>query len=558
MAIVTPTGMARLGNIFFYRLVRELAAPQEKVLNLYAATIDRIIRLDDRMLQTGIHLAAGADGLTPAEVADELAEIETSPQPAMSKTASRATDILKAAWTHILLDQEHAASVTIDGAKPWLLDFLQEWFLAQSERIEQIGGAPALTAQVLRRAGVAVAFWPLYLSPHQAQTFDAGLEGLVVNDTGFATRFIGGLGNPGHPEIHNYAIEFETGAAFHLQGSAEAALERKAAEGDRTLVISPGYFFFDPAGRVIQSRRPPSFPYHLLSQQPFDPRQAGRIAQIVGEYRRLFIGGLQMVQDPACQQSLELDLRALRAAGATIHSEIPGIPATPWYLKVLRDYVPSAGVNMQALESLARSVQDHLGEEARGETPPPRLSAPDLRYDYQARLLCWLACELNLERLHGHSQELSLVARRAPVTDAEMEAEVAALMFATQQVINRAADRAPAGALGVPEQTDLPESNLKKYVDACAMCAFLAERERLTDVLDRGWFDYRFDWRGRPQVFKVAIVPTAALRGRMPGLRWVGAGDTVSAVSFVYSRFRTNYPGDKPDMLHAGTVGGAH
>ncbi len=548
MPVITPAGMARLGNIFFHRLVRELAAPEDKVLNLYAATIDRIIRLDDGMLQTGIRLAAGADGLTPAEVGDELLEIEASPQPALARTASRATDFLKAAWTHILLDQEHAASVTIDTAKPWLLDFLHEWFRAQPEHIEQIGGAPALTAQVLRRTGVSVAFWPLYLSPHQAQTFDAGLEGLVVSETGFATRALSDLGNAGHPEIHNYALEFETGAAFHLKGSNGPALEKRAEEGDRTLVISPGYFFFDPAGRVILNRRPPSFPYHLLSQQPFDPRQAGRIAALVSEYHRLFLGGLQTVQDPACQQSLELDLRALRAAGATLHSEIPSIPATPWFLQMLRDYVPSIGVNMQALESLARAVQDHLGGEARADYPP-RLSAPDLRNEYQVRLACWLACELNLERLHGHSQELSLVARRAPVSDAEMDAEVAALMFATQQVINRAADHAPAGALGVPEQTGLPESNLKKYVDACAMCAFLAEWERLPDVLDRSWFDYRFEWRGQPQSFKVAIVPTAALRGRMAGLRWVGAGDTVSAVSFVYSRFHTRYPGGKPEPM---------
>jgi ADP-dependent phosphofructokinase/glucokinase len=552
MPLLVQADLDRKLRIWFYRLIGIEPTPSGKsVLSLYVSSIDRILRLNNDLLKEGIRLAAACDGCSEDDIIDALGAILCGAAPRKGM-AIRAVHVLEALVARIQDGSTAGDRVRIDKTALPVLDFLNSWFcLPANPQQEQPGGAPAIIAQVLTQleeqalsnSGIteepAVVLWTTYHSKKQAALFAEKVKFLkIADECHFSAEPIRQVGRSDHPELRNYPLEFAAGARFELVHSDGRTWAMTAKRSDRVIAIASEYRFYDvSSGDVKAGPAPRSIPRHILAEDPW--LGPACVAEVAQAYRYWILGGLHIVSDRAAQASLEGDLAKI-PPGVTIHVEIAGPQISPWFQQVLRKYVNSVGVNIDDLAGLVRCV---AANEPGPGAPPPSSLAPGLKDEYLLRLALWLACALGQERVYIHGLALDYVVRR-DATDEMMNREVYADLLAKTAVVNRA--RAVSVAARPAALYGLPLSNLVAFIDVCAQRAFpvasWATLESLSEfeaILDCGWFDEVFVWQERSVPFRVAVVPVGLFRLDPRNLLFVGAGDTSSAVSFVFGCFTT-------------------
>lgn len=550
MPLLVNADFDRQLRIWFYRLVSatSVGPTGKSILSLLVSSVDRLILLDNDLMndlmRQAIDLAARHDRCSPDDVVDALCKITDGTPIPKGRRATRATHILEALVARMVYGKSAEDRVRIDPNVPQVLDFLHDWFQCVVQQVEQPGGAPAIIAQRLAQLGEPnVVLWVPYLSEKQAAVFDPQVRFLnLAQDCKYAAQSIQTAGRPDDPEIRNYSLEFSKGASFEFKRPDGSSCSAVASASDRVIAISPGYLFFDALSShvdVTKSLAAPPRVDHLLSRDPqLGPSCAAQVAQ---DYKWWFVGGLHSVSQP-CQPTLEADLRQV-PPDVTLHVEIAGPDISLWFQHVLRQCVNSIGVNVDDIRKLAERIVANGTPHAQ---PPLFSGLSDLENEYFLRLAFWLACELDLERVYVHGLKLDYVVRRE-ASDAEMHQEVVADLLAKTVVMNSFRG---ASVRARPYSTEsIPRNNLESFIDLCEQRAYptqpvaptLESLENFTrSVLDRGWFSDVFVYDGKEIKFRVAIIPVALFRLYPPGgLKIVGAGDTTSAVSFVFGCFTT-------------------
>jgi ADP-dependent phosphofructokinase/glucokinase len=546
MPLLIQAELERKLRWWFYRLASTSPPdkPTEKpILSLFVSTVDRIIRLDNNLIHWAIELAAQYDECPQDDVINALCNIINGSHIPWGRPATTATHVLEALIARIIHQSQADDRVRIDPDAGQVLDFLNEWFQCQSpdQQPEQPGGAPAIIAEMLTQLGEQnVGLWTAYHSQKQASVFDPEVKFLAIDDQcNHVVRRIHNVGRSEDPEIRNYPMEFAKGTEFEFKQSDGSTCSISASASDRVIAISPGYRYFDPSsGRVHTGNIPLDIAHILVANPHQGPTCASQVAQ---DYKYWIVSGLHKANE-ANQQTLESDLQQV-PPDVTIHVEISGPNISRWFQRVLRQYVNSVGVNADDLERLVQKVSSN---EPPNASPPYRPNTPDLQEEYLLRLALWLACELNLERVYVHGLKLDYIVRRH-ASDDEMDQEVRADLLAKLVVTNRARDVGisdrPARVLG------MPVSNLETFIELCSLRSFPLQEGRgwatleglpeFEHILDRGWFDDRFECQGRFVDFRVAVIPVALFRLDPVVLKFVGAGDTTSAVSFLFGCFTT-------------------
>ena len=534
---------------YHYAAAQQLLEPptEKPILSLYVSTIDRIIRVDDRILQRGVGLAAKHDGRSEDSV---LSDIKTLVEMgnAHERRASTATQILGALIARMISPSQASGRVRIEADAVEVLDFLDEWFRNQSpdSQREQPGGAPAIIAQVLTKLGEPdVALWTPYHSQNQAKVFDKEVKFLVVDDQGsYATEPIRQVGRTHDPEVRNYSLEFAKGsfALGHPQGTTQTI---ESSVSDRLIAISPGYRFFTPTSGAVVANDSPADIAHLLSTSP--QRGPSFAKQVAEHYKYWILGGLHKVSDPELQRELESSLQQV-PSDVTVHVEVAGPGIHPWFQDVVRRYVDSIGVNVTDLQKLVETMVRNQPN----VSTPPQCTFPDenLQREYCLRLAFWLACELDLARVYAHGLELDFLVRRndprfGSVSGDEMHREAQADLWAKIAVTNRARGAKPSAPPS--EAYGLQRKHIRWLAAVINLRAYPLQQggEWITaegkyaaeDIWDRGWFDDRFEHNEQSIPFRAAVVPVAQFRSEPADLTFVGAGDTSSAVSFVFGCF---------------------
>jgi hypothetical protein len=543
-------------RIWFHRLAGiRLRATGKSTLCQYLSTIDRIVPLSTDLLQRAIPLAAKYDGCSKEEIENALCDIVEG-SAAARDAATKAVHVLEALVARIARGSDAPDRVRVAASALHVLDFLNEWFKGCASQPDrrcqgQLGGAPAVMAQAVTRLEVAghqatpgsarpkVALWTFYHSKRQASVFDSIVEFLQIEEQCvFSTIRAIDAGREGDPEVVNYSIEFEKDFRLELHSSRYGACTVTAGCSDRVIAIAPGYRFYNKDGSVDRGRVPRSVPLHLVAADPW--RGPSCVVEVAQDYKYWIIGGVQGVSDAVAQQSLAGDLQRIPPE-VTLHVEIAGPSPSPWFVDMLRKYVNSAGVNIDDIVKLTQMIA-----ESNPDLPPRPVAspAPDVMRDYRLRLAFWLLCALDLERVYVHGLELDFVARRH-ASDGDMSREVTGDLLAKNATANRARGVHPAGR---PASTfGFSTSTLEAFVEVCAQRAYpvknsWATREGQSEfeaILDCGWFGDTFDYGGELVSCRVAIVPVGLFRVPPCGLRFVGAGDTTSAVSFVFGCFTT-------------------
>lgn len=562
MPFIQPADLARQSRLWFHRLITVEPSPTGKsVLCLYVSSLDRIVRVDDDLLKQGIVLAAQYDGCTEAEGIDALCDIlDGGALP--SGRVTKAVHVLAALIARVKRGSQAADRVRIDKSALPVLNFLNKWFQCQppDRQRELPGGAPAIIAQVLtqleaqalKRVGAGgeppVALWTTYHSKRQAEIFDESVKFLKIDaDCRPEAAPIRDAGDVADPELRNYPMEFAKGTEFTLSRSDGRTYSALARGSDRVIAIAPEYRFYDETSGDLAARSAsPSLPLHLLAADPW--LGPACTAEVAADYRYWILGGLHAVDDPQAQASLAADLDQV-PRNVTLHVEIAGPQVSAWFQQMLACHVNSVGVNIDDLASLVVCV---AANDPALDPPPSRPLAPDLEREYMLQLALWLACALDQERVYIHAMALDYVVRRAAETDA-MNREVVADLLAKKTVV----DRARAAGLGARPDREYgyPDSTLLAYVDVCAQHAYpvtgwatLANSAKFKAILDDGWFDDTYVYREQEVPFKVAVVPVGLFRLDPGNLLFVGAGDTSSAVSFVFGCFTT--AGSKRQPAH--------
>lgn len=543
MPLLTQADLERTMRAWFYRLVLtgQSSEPTNRaILSLFVSTVDRVIQLDPDAMQTAVQLAAKYDGCPQEEV---VAAIEQAALHGIARghRATKGTHVLQAVVARMAHQSKAEDRVRIDPEASDVFDFLDAWFTSQpsDRRQEQPGGAPAVIAHVLAQLGeLNVALWTAFLSQGQANMFDERVKFLAIDDQHqYSIKDIHEAGRSGDPEIRNYSLEFAKGAQFVFERPGVSTTRViSTAASDRVIAISPGYRFFDQTGRVDidRSRAIPAGISHILAADP--QRGPSCAAQVAQDRSSWVIGGLHHVSNPAEQLALESDLRQV-PPNVTIHVEIPGSDISPWFHQVLQRYVDSIGVNVDDIERLAQAM---VNNELTHINPPEPI--PEFQHEYFLRLAFWLACELDIERVYVHGLQLDYIVRRHASGD-KMDQEVRADLLAKTVVANRAraarvVDR-PSRLFG------LSASNLESFIEVCSLRAFPIESKwaalenlpAFERILRQGWFKDTFDYQDQEIAFLVGVIPVALFRLDPGGLKFVGAGDTTSAVSFVFGQF---------------------
>jgi ADP-dependent phosphofructokinase/glucokinase len=545
MILLVQPDFERLQRIWLSKLVKAwppLTPTNKSILSLYVSTVDRIIRLDKGQMQKAIESALVHDRCLKDDVIDALGRAKKQGIIPKGRLARTATHILENLVARMHYQAQAADRVRVDQDALEVLNFLNGWFRSQREdhRKEQVGGAPAIIAQVLTELREPnVVLWTAYHSQNQAKVFNTKMKFLVIDELGNLLPLpIRDVRKPEDPEVRNYPIEFAQGTEFVLEKGDGTTVSIAASNSDRVIAISPGYRFFDDDGYVDKTITPADIA-HILAHDP--QHGPSHVAEVAKEYKYWIIGGLHKVEEQACQGTLESDLR-LVPPDVSIHVEIPGPDISPWFQQVLRRYVHSVGVNIDDIEQL---VQKTSSNEPPRTNPPPPSSTPDIREEYLLRLALWLACEFDLERIYVHGLELDYIVRRIDASDDdidhEMDQEVHADLLAKAVVANRA--RSVGIVSQPPDQYGLPARNLIALIEVCFLRAYPTQPQgwitfedlpAFKPILDRGWFKDTFNYQGQQVDYRVAIVPVALFRIDPGGLKFVGAGDASSAVSFVF------------------------
>ncbi|MCB0167447.1 MAG: hypothetical protein KDI79_24670 [Anaerolineae bacterium] len=549
MPLLFQADLTRTLRIWFYRLVNASAPgePTKKsILSLYVSTIDRMIRLDNDLMQKAIALAARHDRCSQDDVLNALCHIMDGSNIPMGRPATTATHLLEALMARIAHRSQADDRVRVDPNALPVFDFLHEWFQSQSsdQQREQAGGAPAIIAQVLTQLGEPnVALWTAYHSQNQASVFDSEVKFLVIDDQGHSIKqSIHSAGRPKDPEVRNYSMEFAKGCRFEFNRSDGMICSISASASDRVIAVAPGYRFFNPSsGNVNTENTPPDIAHILAADPQQGPSCAAQVAQ---NYKHWIIGGLHNVKEQAYQRTLESDLQQM-PPDVTIHVEISGPEISSWFQHVLSRYVNSVGVNVDDIERLVKKVSSN---KLACTNPPVPPSTSDLQEEYFLRLAFWLACELDLERVYVHGLKLDYVIR-CHASDDNMNQEVHADLLAKTVVTNRARN---LGVTNRPYSTlGMSTSNLEAFIEVCRLRSFplqetatgkwatLEGLPEFESILDRGWFDDAFEYRDKQIDFRVAVIPVALFRLDPGGLNFVGAGDTTSAISFIFGCFAT-------------------
>jgi len=545
MILLVQPDFERLQRIWLSKLVKAwppLTPTNKSILSLYVSTVDRIIRLDKDQMEKAIELALVHDRCLKDDVIDALGRAKEQGIVPKGRLARTATHILENLVARMHYQAQAGDRVRVDQDASEVLRFLNGWFKSQREdhRKEQAGGAPAIIAQVLTELREPnVVLWTAYHSQNQAKVFDPKVIFLVIDELGnLLPSPVRDVGKPGDPEVRNYPIEFAQGTEFVLEKGDGTAVSVAVSNSDRVIAISSGYQFFNADGSVNEAIAPADIA-HILTHDP--QHGPSFVAEVARAYKCWIIGGLHQVEEQTCQRTLESDLR-LVPPDVAIHVEIPGPDISPWFQQVLRRYVKSAGVNVDDIERLVQKVSTN---EPPRTNPPAPPSTADIREEYSLRLAFWLACELHLERVYVHGLELDYIVRRIDVsdddTDHEMDQEVHAGLLAKAVVANRARG---VGLVSRPlDQFGLPARSLIAFIKVCFLRAYPTQPQgwitfedlpAFKPILDRGWFKDTFNCQGRRVDYRVAIVPVALFRIDPGDLKFVGAGDTTSAVSFVF------------------------
>jgi len=523
-------------------------APTEKpILSLYVSTIDRIIRVDDHILQHGVGLAAKHDGRSEDSVLSDINTL-TEMGHVHERSARTATQILGALIARMISPSQASGRVSIEADAVKVLDFLDEWFSSQSPDYQraQPGGAPAIVAQVLTQLGEPdVVLWTPYHSQNQAKVFDEKVKFLLVDDQGrYSPQPIQRVGRTGDPEVRNYSLEFAKGL-FELGHPHGTPRTIESTVSDRLIAISPGYRFFCPASGSVVADDLPADIAHLLAASPLQgPSFAKQVAQ---HYKYWILGGLHKVSDPRLQRELESSLQQV-PSDVTIHVEVAGPGIHPWFQDVVCRYVDSIGVNVTDLQELVETMVRNQPN----VSTPPQCTSPDenIQREYYLRLAYWLACELDLARVYAHGLELDYLVRRSDprfgsVSSDEMHREAQADLLAKVAVTNRARGANPSARPFA--SYGLQRKHIRWLAAVINLRAFPLQQDgewitpegryAAEDLWDKGWFDDQFEHKDQSIPFRAAVVPVAQFRSDPADLTFVGAGDTSSAVSFVFGGY---------------------
>ena len=523
--LFSPAYFTQLARWWLLKLV--LAAPPvepkgKHILSLFVGVIDRIIPIDNNTLNQAVPLAARHDKISSHDVITALKTVLTPPSPVIS-IAHTATEVLEALILRMANGAMARDRVTIDPAGRAVLDFLNEWFLLLATREQQPGGAPSIFAQVLSQMDEPnVALWLPYLSILQAGLFDDRVRFLKIEPTGAYSRIpIRSAGRLGDPEVINYAMEFGAGPECALQVGTSSMLLPGTLGPDRVIALAP----------------PPPAINHIVAADLLTGRSS--VKEVAETYSHWLLVGIHKV-DTAQQATVEDDIRNI-PKGVTLHVEIATKTVSAWQHHILHEYVNSASANMDDIEEIAQNLKKNAPED---DTCPGRPDSPDMHFNYLLDLAIWIASKLDMERFYVHGLKLDFVLRQKNASDQEMAAEVSADLLAKSVVMSRARNIPLSSP--PPPSVGLGNNTLNDYINLCFLrvthlgpaggITTLSIPQSLRDVLYRGWFDDISDLNGR---FRVAVVPVALFQSEPPGLRFVGAGDTTSAVSFIYSGFQT-------------------
>jgi ADP-dependent phosphofructokinase/glucokinase len=555
MMLLTHAHMRDLLRVWFYWYTK--SSPPDNtgkaILSLYVSTIDRIMKVDSNLINQGIAWAARYDLETKLHRSPDQAEIDHEVNEIIDalvnagehniprgQKATAARHILEALIARMMHDpQESEGRIPLSSDALYILDFLEQWSQEGTQLSEQVGGASAVAADVLTKLNEKVVLWTAWHSSFQATRFDPRVQFLVIHPDGtFSTRPAWEFRRVEDPEIRNYSLEFVDNPCFTLyrpEGET-ATLTAPERKSDRIVATSPGYRYFDPVtGKVDRERTAPSISHILAADPVHGPSVAG---QLTVAYPYWFLSGLHSVWDAECQASLEEDLRQVPPQ-TTIHVEIGSAKTPDWYVHTLKHMINSAGINLDDLDKFVTLVDETLQPVTR---PPIADDLPDLAL----RRLIWLACVLNLERLYAHGLTVDYLVRRQ-ATDKEMKQEVQAILLAKIEATNRARSakmgERPYRTFGVGA------SNLADFADILQVVAYpsfavgptLEDLQEFMAILRCGWFNCdSVVCDDDEQTWKTAVIPVGLFRKDPPGLKWVGSGDTVSALSFIFGCFKTH------------------
>jgi hypothetical protein len=107
--------------------------------------------------------------------------------------------------------------------------------------------------------------------------------------------------------------------------------------------------------------------------------------------------------------------------------------------------------------------------------------------------------------------------------------------------------RAEGNSFEAPPSRGFGFTNIvfQEYIDLITLCAYPLNSEGILFAptpefiltLERGWFEKKFEFGEESFELSVAVIPIGLFAFEPEKLRWVGAGDTSSAVSFVFSLY---------------------
>ncbi len=549
-----PSELSRLMRIWFWRQVvaSQLPPTNKRILSHYACTIDRVIRIDQKSLAFAIDLAARYDNCAPPEVVRELVEAATKSPAAGRREAVSATDVLKALLARIVYGGQTPDRVYIQATALYVLDFLHEWYRSQAGSSPgQVGGAPAIIADVLTQIGEPnVVFWTPYLSQAQARLFNAKTKYLTLDkECHWQVLPVHAAARPDDPTIINYSMEFAKGTSLKLEAQGEVLWEGVVQTSDRVIAVAPGYRYYTDSGEVDLSRSQnfdPHFEHILAADIHTGPTCAEPVAE---DYPYWILGGIQSLSDKREKQAVETALQQARPH-VTLHVEIASPALLPWFQCIVKEYVHSIGVNYDDVVGFADAVRQNLaatGERRMIPFPEPLDEDSEVAHvEYILDLGMWLASVLALDRIYIHSLTVDLVIRRCvegQATDEHLDREVLADLYAKTVVTNRAL----SVDIGSSPDIDLgfAMSKFKVFIDLLARRAFPLEKgtiafrglPRFKAIAARGWFD------DDARTYRIGVIPVALFQIEPSGLKFVGAGDTTSATSFIYGCFtRTPQP----------------
>lgn len=453
------------------------------------------------------------------------------------------------------------------GLKPTLATYplretVHNHFPLATQKLE-LGGAPAIIAEVLSQLGVDSRYYAMYHSTAQANVFGKTSKAKWLNFNGEQPIYLPAQehGQAEHPTRFTYALVY--GKEVHIE-----SLHAVADKSDRLLLIArpfinqtkaPSSYVVRAGNRPIFAgkvagpnewpsvcgfvrHRPAKNDQNCLEIDFLPKRMLERLAQ---DHHYVILNGptLGQLQNPndALNRAVLRQLRALNGAGTTLHLEISGTVDPKHSLAPFRDslrgMIRSIGINHKELAALAPLLtQENNRPEAGVDS-----SQLDVYSRYQhARRLAEL---LDLERIYVHGNDVDLVLRRG-ASEAALQQEIHADLFTKGAVVvsillRNGLDLAQSGKVIYRTLYHKGFGALIEFAGRFAQAQHShdaqTQRRHLQQYVSDGYFlaPERSD-------YSVAVIPVMwpeVVRSKA-NINTTGAGDICSGLSLVYSGWR--------------------